>query len=116
MAVRVLKVANELQFHSDGQADDSAVADYLCGLVNAEKRKLSKSDAAKAYLGDLALKERQLKEEKVRVLKDLEAREDEKSRDFSLSLELRQLAEVRSLAAKEQARQLVAELDGRQAG
>lgn len=116
MAVKVIRVGNELQFHSEGKGDDHQVADYLCSLTNAAKQQISKSVAAQAYLGQEVLKERDLKAEKVALLKDLADREDGRSRDTRLTWEMRQLAEARAASAREEARQITAELDGKQAG
>lgn len=116
MAVKVIRVGNELQFISEGKGDDHQVASYLCDLTNAAKQQVTKSMAAKAYLGEEVLKERDLKAEKVSMLKSQAEKDEARSMDTGLAWEMRELAAARAASAREEARQITAELDGKQAG
>jgi hypothetical protein len=119
MAVHVTlaKETNTLEFRTEGSGDDTAIAEYLCKLVRTAKALGEKETlVAKSQLGDAVLEQRRLLADKVALLKDVAAKEDERSRRQDLAPEIRQLASAKALEAAEQARQITAELDGRQSG
>jgi hypothetical protein len=111
MGVKVTKDGNTIKFYPEG-AGDNDLAHYLNGLVNEARTLAGSADPgtlAKSGITGIALL-RKAREEKIQVLKDLADREEEKSRDWSLLWDLRQLANQRAYAAKEEIRQLTAEL------
>jgi hypothetical protein len=65
---------------------------------------------AKVYLADRVLKVRELQSEKVGLLLKAAEAAEEKSRDWSLSWELRQIHAAKAGAAREEARKLAGEL------
>lgn len=114
MAVKVSKDGNTIKFFPESPADND-VADYLCKLVNDAKAVVKSADpgtVAKSGIGGIALI-RKAQEERLQVLKGIADREEAKSRDWSLAWEIRQLANQRAYAAKEEARRIATELEGR---
>jgi len=116
MAVQVTlnKSTDTLEFRPETPADND-VADYLCRLVKQAKAIVGSADpatVAKAGVGEIGLV-RHAQEERLQVLKGIADREESRSRDWSLTWEIRQLANQRAYAAKEEARRISAELEGR---
>ena len=114
MAVRVVKENSTIKFYPDSPADHD-LSDYLCGLVNSARSLAASADpsiVAKAGLTGIALIRKET-EDRIRVLKDIADREDVKSRRTDLSWEIRELANRRAFAAKDEMRKLATELEGR---
>lgn len=110
MAVKVTKDGNTIKFYPD--AGDSDLAHYLNGLVNEARSLTATADPgtlAKSGLTGVAYV-RKAQEEKIQALKELADREENKSLDWNLNYDLRRLANQRHYAAKEEIRQLTAEL------
>lgn len=71
---------------------------------------MTSTTAAKAHLGGLVLKQRELMAEKIGLLAKAADAVDEKSRDWGLSTEIRDMHAAKAAAAKEEIRRLSAEL------
>ena len=65
---------------------------------------------AKAKLGETVLKVREAQAEKLQLLKAVADKADEKSRDWSVSTEIRSISKAKADAAREEARKIATEL------
>jgi hypothetical protein len=105
MAVKVTlnKGTHTLEFRPE-TAEDGDVAEYLCRLVREAKAVVGSADpgtVAKSGIGGFALLRKE-QDERIQVLKGIIDREDEKSRRWDLSSEIRQIAAQRAHAAREE--------------
>lgn len=109
--VTVVLKGSRAEFRSHGPESDS-FAEYLCKLFDQSNNPGMAKDVlvAKAGLGDAVLQLRRSQQEKMELLKAVADREETKSRNTALSWELRQLANDRAFAAREEARRLASEL------
>jgi hypothetical protein len=111
MAVKVVRDGNTLKFYPESTADNDT-AEFLSKLVNDAKALVKSADpatVAKSGLTGTAFI-RRAQEEKIRVLKSIVDREDERSRDWSTSTEIRSIAKARADAARDEIRKLAQEL------
>lgn len=67
--------------------------------------------AAKARLGGLVLKQRELMADKAQLLMKAADAAEEKSRDWALSVEMRGVHAAKARAARDEARKIAAELE-----
>ena len=116
MAVTVTlnESSNTLEFHAGNGADDKEIAGYLCKLVQ-DNRTVSKSRgalAAKVKLADTVLNLRKAQQEKMELLAKAAETWEERSRDWSLSPEIRSLNSDRARKAREECRKIAVELGG----
>ena len=115
MAITVThnQATNLLEFKSGGVGNDDEIAAWLSKLVN-DSRTVAKSTgslAAKVRLADAVLKERRLLKAKADALLDQAAVWDERSRNWSLTKEIRDLNADRARSARDEAEKIRAELD-----
>ncbi len=109
--VTVVLKGGQAEFRSHGPESDQ-FAEYLskmfdqCNNPGAARAALM----AKAALGDTVLQLRRAQEEKIRTLKDIADKQDERSRRWDLSPEIRRLAADRADAARNEIRALSVEL------
>jgi hypothetical protein len=111
MAVKVVKDDSTIKFYPETSADHG-LSDYLCQLVNDARAYALAADSgtvAKAGLTGIAIIRKET-EAKIEALTKAAETWEERSRDWSLIKDIRDLNAQRAREAREEARKLSTEL------